>query len=74
MRPLLSRITSRSRGASWLWSQKSVIGTPLTNSITKYGRPVGVAAVVDTGTVAAWDLAGVYPPDRHCPSRFPEAR
>ena len=25
--------------SNWFWSQKSVIGTPRTSSMTKYGRP-----------------------------------
>ena len=33
----------RARGSSLCLSQYSVIGTPLTSSITKYGRPVSVA-------------------------------
>ena len=33
---------------SCCWSQYSVIGTPLTNSITKYGRPVSVVPASST--------------------------
>ena len=57
------------------WSQNSVIGTPRTSSMTKYGRPrCGLAAVDDLGDVgmvhqrqclplgfeAGDDLAGVH--------------
>ena len=57
------------------WSQYSVMGTPLTSSMTKYGRPLGgFAAVEDFGDVgvihegqglafgfeAGDDLAGVH--------------
>ena len=44
--------SSRCRGVSWCSSQYSVIGTPLTSSITKYGRPaVGRAGVEHLGDV-----------------------
>ena len=56
---VLHRLADRRRTApaaaaavSWFWSQNSVIGTPLTSSITKYGRPdVGGAAVEHLGDV-----------------------
>ena len=44
--------SSRSRGVSRCSSQNLVIGTPLTSSMTKYGRPcVGGTGVEDLGDV-----------------------
>ena len=39
--------SSRCAGVRWFWSQYSVIGTPLTSSITKYGRPDGGGPAVE---------------------------
>ena len=39
--------SSRSRGVSRCSSQYSVIGTPLTSSMTKYGRPASVVPGVE---------------------------
>ena len=39
--------SSRWRGVRWLSSQYLVIGTPLTSSMTKYGRPCPCAPRVE---------------------------
>ena len=46
----------RSRGVSWASSQYSVIGTPLTSSITKNGRPVPVAPASKTLAMLGWSI------------------
>ena len=38
------------------WSQYSVIGTPLTSSITKYGRPVSVVPASSTLAMLGWSI------------------
>src|SRR5207253_7822648 len=53
--------SSRSRGVRWLSSQYLVIGTPWTNSMTKYGRPDRVAHPSNTRERWTWDLMA-----RHC--------
>ncbi len=47
----------RSRVLSRLASQYSVIGTPLTSSITKYGRPVSVAPASSTRAMFGWSIS-----------------
>ena len=42
---------------SWFWSQYSVIGTPCTSSITKYGRPVSVAPASSTLAMFGWSIS-----------------
>jgi hypothetical protein len=48
--------SSRSRIDSFAVSQYSVIGTPRTSSITKYGRPVGVAPASSTFAMLGWSI------------------
>ena len=48
--------SSRSPGVRPLRSQYSVIGTPLTSSITKKGRPVSVAPASRTPAMLGWSI------------------
>ena len=49
--------SSRSRGVSCCSSQYSVIGTPLTSSITKYGRPASVVPASSTLAMFGWSIS-----------------
>ena len=42
----------------WFWSQNSVIGTPWTSSMTKYGRPASVAPASSTLAMFGWSIEG----------------
>src|SRR6516165_7260755 len=48
--------SSRWRGVRWCSSQYRVIGTPLTRSMTKYGRPSGVVPASSTRAMLAWSI------------------
>src|SRR5262245_56228960 len=48
--------SSRCRGVSLLASQYSVIGTPWTSSITKYGRPLSVVPASKTRAMFVWSI------------------
>ena len=49
--------SSRSLSESRLRSQYSVIGTPLTSSMTKYGRPVSVVPASSTLAMLGWSIS-----------------
>ena len=49
--------SSRCRGVSWCSSQYSVIGTPLTSSMTKYGRPASVVPASSTLAMFGWSIS-----------------
>ena len=49
--------SSRSRAVSWCWSQYSVIGMPLTSSMTKYGRPAPVVPASSTWAMFGWSIS-----------------
>src|SRR5205814_7563936 len=53
----LTNNSSRSRNASSFLSQYSVIGTPCTSSITKYGRPPSVAPASKTLAIFSWSIS-----------------
>ncbi len=42
---------------SLCWSQNSVIGTPFTSSITKYGRPLAVSPASCTLAMFGWSIS-----------------
>ena len=44
-------------GGQLILSQYSVIGTPLTSSITKYGRPLSVAPPSNTRDMLGWSIS-----------------
>ena len=48
--------SSRCRGVRWCSSQYWVIGTPLTSSMTKYGRPAAVVPASRTLAMLGWSI------------------
>ena len=49
--------SSRSRAVSCCWSQYSMIGMPLTSSMTKYGRPLSVVPASNTRAMLGWSIS-----------------